>query len=180
MSNFSDQDKFHWYSIILWSLWYFAEPVDSNSQYCCEIHFDIKTSSKWIHFPSYLSWPSLMLFTHPRWSIPVSTASIILFEPGFCLTICLNVQCLSLRRLSSYPAISSLLDHFISLSLCVSLSLPLSPSRPLWPFSFWTLISKTSAYIFSLSQRKGFNLLSERNYFWRILSCGMWRPVVME
>ena len=121
-----------------------------------------------------------MLFTHPRWSIPFSTAWIVLFQPGFCLTICLHVQCISLQNLSSYPAISSLLDHFISLSLLsLSLSLSLSTSSPL-VLLFLSLDLKAFCLHFSLSQRKGFTLLLERNYFWRILSCGMWRPVVMR
>jgi len=166
MSDFPDQDKSYWHSICLRSLWYFQHNIAVRST-------SKSTSSRWIPFPPYLSGPNLMLFSHPRWSIPFSTASIVLFEPEFCSTICLHVQCISLRSLSSYPAISSLLDQFISLSL----SLYLVPSGPSLSEPWSKSLQPT---FFSHSQRKGFTLLSVRNYFWRILSWGFWRPVVMR
>ena len=171
MSGFPDQDKSYWHSICLRSLWYFAAKVDFHSQYCCEIHSEINLLE--MH-----SFPTLLVRTQFN-----------VIQPS-------TLKYSSLHRLNCFVRAGVLFDYlspcpvhipskslFLSSHLSIirslhfSLSLHLVPSGPSLSEPWSQSLQPT---FFSHSQRKDFTLLSGRNYFWRILSCGLWRPVVMQ
>lgn len=167
MSGFPDQDKSYWHSICLRSLWYFAAKVDFHSQYCCEIHSEINLLE--MH-----SFPTLLVRTQFN-----------VIQPS-------TLKYSSLHRLNCFVRAGVLFDYlspcpvhipskslFLSshLSIIRSLHFSLSPSRPLWSFSFWALISKSSAYIFLSQSEKRFyasvgqELFLKNLVLWVVTSC---------